>query len=125
MKRERETGTRKPLGGLLADEMGVGSKFHHDAIGRLMDSFSSTETVEIIGMRFLSDWYYLVLNLLATMIANPPAEGEENRCTLIVAPSGLVNQCKCRFCSHGSLLTRYRDGRAYETLRTWLLQAYF
>lgn len=55
MKRERETGTRKPLGGLLADEMGVGSKFHHDTIGLLFDSFSSAETVEIIGTRFLFD----------------------------------------------------------------------
>ena len=51
-----------PLGGLLADEMGVGSKFYHIAIGLLLDSFSSTETVEIIGMRFLSNWYCLVLN---------------------------------------------------------------
>ena len=48
--------------------------------------------------------------LLATMIANPPAEDEENRCTLIVAPSGLVNQCKFVYSSHDTLLIRYRDG---------------
>ena len=54
MKREREIGIRKPLGGLLADDTGVGSKFHHDAIGLLFNSLSFTETVEVIGMRFLS-----------------------------------------------------------------------
>ena len=56
--REREMGTRKPLGGLLADEMGLGK----------------------------------TVTILATMVANPPADDDENRCTLIVAPSGLVKQ---------------------------------
>ncbi|KAL8793682.1 MAG: hypothetical protein Q9195_003731 [Heterodermia aff. obscurata] len=52
--------------------------------GLLADEMGLGKTVEII----------------ATMVANPPAEDEENRCTLIVAPSGLVNQWMAELTKH-------------------------
>ena len=56
--KERETGEKLPLGGVLADEMGFGK----------------------------------TLMSIATMIANPPAPTEEQRCTLIICSPAIISQ---------------------------------